>query len=105
MLLAKAVKKFPKGFEATRYKSITVASVGNAEYTIANTNAVVDQIPGLVASKTGYTELAGGNLVVLFDAGPQHPIVISVLGSTREGRFTDVLALVDATLSYLHHSE
>jgi len=46
--------------------------------------------------------LAGGNLVVAFDAGLNRPIIISVLGSTEEGRFTDVLELVEASLKYIH---
>jgi D-alanyl-D-alanine carboxypeptidase len=53
----------------------------------------------LVASKTGTTDLAGGNLVVAFDPEIGRPIVISVLGSTEDGRFTDMEKLVSKTLS------
>jgi hypothetical protein len=42
--------------------------------------------------------LAGGNLVVVFDAGIDHKIIVSVLGSTKEERFSDVEKLVWATL-------
>ncbi len=66
-----------------------------------NTNEYVNTIPGLQGSKTGYTELAGGNLAIVFDAGLDHPIAIVVLGSTLEGRFEDVDALVEATYSYV----
>lgn len=66
-----------------------------------NTNYSIDQIPGLIGSKTGYTDLAGGNLVVAFDAGLDRPIVIAVLGSTFHDRFTDVLTLVAETQKYL----
>jgi D-alanyl-D-alanine carboxypeptidase len=48
-------------------------------------------------SKTGYTDLAGGNLAVVFDAGIGHPVAVVVLGSTKEERFTDVQRLVRAT--------
>lgn len=61
-----------------------------------NTNGTVDQITGLIGSKTGYTPLAGGNLAIAYNAGLNHPIVIVVLGSTRTERFTDVLRLVEA---------
>ena len=54
-----------------------------------------------IASKTGFTDLAGGNLVIAFDAGLSHPIIISVLGSTQEGRFRDVEKLVTASLMSL----
>ncbi len=61
-----------------------------------NTNDIVSRIPNLIGSKTGYTDLAGGNLTVAFDAGFDRPIIITVLGSSREERFTDVLKLVNA---------
>lgn len=96
-----AVSKFGASFEATRYGEIKVSSLGKTNYVVKNTNTSVEQIPGIIASKTGYTDLAGGNLVILFDAGLGHPITISVLGSSKEGRFEDVLALVKATLDYL----
>ena len=96
-----AISKFGSSFEATRYREIQVSSLGKTEYIVKNTNTSVEQIPGIVASKTGYTDLAGGNLVILFDAGLGHPIVISVLGSTIDGRFEDVSELIRATLDYL----
>jgi len=61
-----------------------------------NTNDVIDQIPNLLGSKTGFTDLAGGNLTIVFDLGLNRPIVVTVLGSTREERFSDVLKLVAA---------
>jgi D-alanyl-D-alanine carboxypeptidase len=65
-----------------------------------NTNQGVVQVPGALLSKTGFTDLAGGNLVVVFDAGMAHPVAVVVLGSTVEGRFTDVKRLMDATLAH-----
>ncbi len=62
-----------------------------------NTNFYIDEIPGLLGSKTGYTDLAGGNLTIAYDAGLNRPIVIVVLGSTQFDRFTDVMELVEAT--------
>lgn len=66
-----------------------------------NTNPTVNKIPGIIGSKTGYTDLAGGNLTVAFDAGLNHPIVIVVLDSTLNGRFQDVIKLVTATRNSL----
>jgi len=62
-----------------------------------NTNNIITDIPNLLGSKTGYTDLAGGNLTVVFDAGFNHPVVITVLGSTYEERFADVKRLIQAT--------
>jgi D-alanyl-D-alanine carboxypeptidase len=72
------------------------------EYAYKNTNDVVGEIPGLLISKTGYTDLAGGNLAIVFDAGVNQPFAIVVLGSTQTGRFEDVTALASSTVSYLH---
>lgn len=72
----------------------------NGEYhTANNTNDIVNRIPNLIGSKTGYTDLAGGNLTIAFDLGLNRPIIITVLGSTREERFSDVLKLVAAVQS------
>lgn len=60
-----------------------------------NTNEALGQIPGLIMGKTGYTDLAGGNLGVVFDAGLSQPIVAIVLGSTHAGRFSDMRLLVE----------
>lgn len=95
-----ALKNHPGVLEATRYKNLAFSS-SEKIYNAQNTNIVLDEIPGVLASKTGYTDLAGGNLVVAFDAGLNRPIVISVLGSTEEGRFSDVLQLVEATLKQI----
>ncbi len=63
---------------------LTTVHNEDGEYHIAkNTNEIVDDIQGLIASKTGYTELAGGNLVIAFDAGMGHPIIVSVSSRTR----------------------
>jgi D-alanyl-D-alanine carboxypeptidase len=69
----------------------------NGEYhSLENTNDILNRIPNLIGSKTGYTDLAGGNLTIAFDLGHGRPIIITVLGSTYDERFTDVLTLVAA---------
>ncbi len=62
-------------------------------FSATNTNQSIKNLENALGSKTGYTTLAGGNLVVAFNAGLNHPIIISVLGSSREGRFADIEAL------------
>lgn len=103
LLFEYAMRNIPDLLEATRYKSLTFQS-GTMTYEANNTNTHVDEIPGLIASKTGYTDLAGGNLVIAFNAGLERPIIVSVLGSSKEGRFTDSLALVHAALEYIKTS-
>ena len=90
----------PEILEATTFDRIDVSS-DNKKHIAKNTNKNVDSIPGLIASKTGYTSMAGGNLAVAFDAGLGHPIIVVVLGSTEDGRFEDVRKLVQESVNYL----
>lgn len=101
LLLEYAVINSPEIIEATRYDILQFNSLSDINHIATNTNSSINVIPGLIASKTGFTDLAGGNLVVAFDAGLNYPIIISVLGSTQEGRFRDVEKLVVASLKSL----
>jgi len=96
-LMEYLVLEHPEILAQTREASHALYDHAGARFEAHNTNEVVTEIPGLIGSKTGYTDLAGGNLVIAFDAGLNRPIIISVLGSTREGRFTDVMTLVERT--------
>ena len=100
-LLAFALEAFPSVFKETRLNELQVGNGNGEKHAARNTNKNADAFPLLMASKTGYTDLAGGNLVIAFDAGFNHPVVISVLGSTPEGRFLDAEKLLWATLKYL----
>jgi D-alanyl-D-alanine endopeptidase (penicillin-binding protein 7) len=100
ILFEYTLKNYPEILEVTRYKNLEFTS-DEKKYPAENTNVFVDKIPNIIASKTGYTDLAGGNLVIAFDAGLNRPIIISILGSTQEGRFTDALKLVEATIKQL----
>lgn len=91
----------PALLRATKEPERTFESLDNIVHTATNTNSITERIPGLVASKTGATDTAGGNLVIVFDPELGRPIVVSVLGSTSEGRFRDVETLVKAVLEYI----
>lgn len=101
VLFSSAITNYPELFDATRRSKREFNSLSFLKHEVKNTNPLVAKIPSLLGSKTGYTDLAGGNLAIAFDAGPNHPIVISVLGSTDAGRFEDAEKLVWATLEYL----
>jgi len=91
----------PDVLSSTQQETSRVYSQDGIYHDAVNTNYYIDQIPGLIGSKTGYTDLAGGNLVVAFDAGLNRPIIITVLGSTRHERFTDVITLVKESEKYV----
>jgi len=96
MLYAYSASTSPSTFSATTQPSVTVYSTSGTAATGQNTDLALDQIPGIIMGKTGYTDLAGGNLAVVFNAVPGHPVVAVVLGSTEDGRFTDMEQLVPA---------
>jgi len=100
-LFSYAITKYPELFGSTIDKEIVVTSENSYIHDVKNTNQETLSIPFILASKTGYTDLAGGNLVVAFDAGMMQPYIIAVLGSSKDGRFTDVNKLYNATIDYL----
>ncbi len=100
-LMEYIIENEPDILEFTTEEQARVYSESGIYHDAENTNYYVDKIPGLIGSKTGYTDLAGGNLVVAFNAGLNRPIIISVLGSTRHERFTDVVRLVEETQHYI----
>ena len=94
------IQKDPHLLEATSYDKMIISSEDIA-HVAENTNKAIGEIPNVIASKTGYTDLSGGNVIVAFNAGLNHPIIISVLGSSYDGRFVDLAALASSTLVYL----
>ncbi len=54
------------------------------------TNILDPEITPILGAKTGYTDLAGGNLLVITEYPIGNPIGIVVLGSSAGGRFSDV---------------
>lgn len=92
--------RWPSIASATTHPTAQADSLAGTHFQVKNTDPVVNTIPGLMLSKTGYTDLAGGNLALVFDAGLNHPIAVVVLGSTIKDRFTDGQALVAATLAH-----
>lgn len=97
VLAGALLRRVPGIMRSSIEPTVTATSYSGSSYTLKNTNPVVGTIPGLLLSKTGYTDLAGGNLAVVFDAGIGHPVAVVVLGSTRDDRFVDVNRLVRAT--------
>tara|TARA_B100000745_G_scaffold292473_1_gene233358 strand:+ start:17324 stop:18241 length:918 start_codon:yes stop_codon:yes gene_type:complete len=94
MLFSYIYDTAPQVLEASSVPQATFYNTSGIAYEAENTNTVLGDLPGLLFSKTGFTDLAGGNLVVLMETEPGHPIIISVLNSTPEGRFEDTVQIV-----------
>lgn len=100
-LMEHIITHTPEILAFTQKDDARIYSTGGEYHDANNTNYYIDEISGLIGSKTGYTDLAGGNLVIAYDAGLNRPIIISVLGSTQVGRFIDTLQLIEEVNAYL----
>lgn len=76
-------------FEYTKFDEVETENG-----TIKNTNYTTEKTFGIIASKTGFTYEAGGNLGVIVSPEPGSTYVIVVMHSTKEGRFLDMQKLV-----------
>lgn len=92
------IENHPGLLEITQLPEVTFSN-GTDVFSIDNTDILLKDFP-IVASKTGFTKLAGGNLAVVIQRDQtSHAYVIVVLGSTEEDRFKDVAALASTTLA------
>lgn len=90
-----ALKAQPEIFNATTLPEINLTSTSGFEHNFKNTNTLIGKIPNLLLSKTGYTEVAQGNLVIIFKNQSGEEIAVTILGSTFEGRFEDMEKIVN----------
>lgn len=93
-LMEYLIIEYPDAAALTTLDMTTIPDIDGRYHSVKNTNTDVADIHGLIASKTGYTLLSGGNLVIAVNVGLNRPIIITILGSSTSGRFTDALALL-----------
>jgi len=98
-LFSLAYKEYKDIFDATKKSRVTFTS-SVKDHTAENTNIALHTMPGIIGSKTGYTNTAGGNLSVVTNIN-NIPHLITVLDSTRAGRFNDVQEIIDLTAQEL----
>ena len=97
-LLTKYIlEKYPELLSITTIEETQIFNEFGQFHTARNTNRLVGNVPQLIGGKTGFTTLAGGNLMTVFDAGFNRPIIIIVLGSSIQGRFEDTRTLLNST--------
>ena len=98
-MAAYGFKAYPEIFSATTLAEINIKSESGFEHNFKNTNTLIGKIPNLLFSKTGFTETAGGSLVIIFKDKNGHNIAVTVLGSTYDGRFVDMEKIINVLLS------
>jgi D-alanyl-D-alanine carboxypeptidase len=87
------LKDYSHIFEITSKSEAEFFSENGSLYNIKNTNKLISEIASFIAGKTGYSDLAGGNLLIVADMGFNDPYLFVILGSSYEGRFEDVKKL------------
>ncbi|MES2135210.1 MAG: serine hydrolase [Patescibacteria group bacterium] len=95
-LFSYVARTHPNLIEATTAPSGTFLSLDNIAHKGKNTSSVITALSGAIGSKTGFTDIAGGNLAVIFEPLPGRAVVAVILGSTRDGRDTDMVTLANA---------
>ncbi len=104
-LMSYILRNYPDILAPTTEAYDRIVATDGTYHEAENTNPDIFAIPGLLGSKTGYTDLAQGNLTIAFDAGYNRPVIITVLGSTYEDRFSDVLALTKSVQKAFREAE
>ncbi|MGH7141314.1 MAG: D-alanyl-D-alanine carboxypeptidase family protein [Minisyncoccia bacterium] len=95
MLAADFYRKYPAYFETSMNPKGSFGPLGDT-FSAEPTAAPIQNIPGVLAAKTGYTDLAQGTMVAVFDVSLGHSLVAVVLHSTEQGRFQDIRTLIAA---------
>jgi serine-type D-Ala-D-Ala carboxypeptidase (penicillin-binding protein 5/6) len=76
-----------------------VVATNTTPHVLTNVNQLLGKVPGVLGVKTGFTDLAGQTLVTYVNRD-QHPVIITILGSTD--RFTDTQSLINWVYSNFH---
>lgn len=87
---------FPELASKTTLKEAELYSKDGFAHKFLNTDPLIEKIP-IYFSKTGYTDGAGGTLVVKTKINDRF-VYIVVLGSTRDGRFSDIEKLYNSSI-------
>ncbi|MBI1957087.1 MAG: D-alanyl-D-alanine carboxypeptidase [Candidatus Niyogibacteria bacterium] len=103
-LFAWVVKQTPHSIFATQASGIDIVSLDGGRHHFVSSGERALEIPGLLGVKTGFTDLAGGNVAVAWSAFGRSFVAV-VLGSSRDGRFEDARALYRSTMDFLTAEE
>lgn len=95
------IKNKPQIIEATSQPRFEAYSVEGKKHVFDSSAEKLMPIPELIAAKTGFTELAQGNLVFAFGLGPGRQFAAVVLGSSYDGRFEDALKIYEAAKEWI----
>lgn len=86
---------------ASSRATYTFVSRSGITHRAENTSSTAGHLPGQAISKTGFTDLAGGNLGIVAEILVGKPVALVVLGSTRAERDRDIETLYHFTRDLL----
>ncbi len=93
----------PERIEASVQREATFVSESGVSHTAKNTALLASAYGAAIGSKTGFTDLAGGNLAFIYEPLPGRPVAVVVLGSTRDEREAAVDTLATFAREALRH--
>lgn len=101
MLFSWLIKNKPQIIEVTSQPQFTVYSIEGKKHVFESSAENLMSIPELIAAKTGFTDIAGGNLVFAFGLGPGRQFAVALLGSSFDGRFADAFKIYEAIKEWI----
>lgn len=104
LLLTHVYREAASIFDASSQKERVFTSLSGVTHDATHTSSVTGKLSGEVVAKTGFTDLAGGNLGLVAEPILGRPVAIVVLGSSRTGRDHDVSDLYAYAKSTLKRS-
>jgi D-alanyl-D-alanine carboxypeptidase (penicillin-binding protein 5/6) len=90
------VSRFPDITKLSSRYTYTINDQVGGKFTLKNTNPLVSTADNVLLSKTGFTNLAGGNLVMVTEPSPGVWVASVVMKSTKETRTKDMEVVLDA---------
>ncbi len=78
---------YPEIWSITRNIEARVTAASGRTYVVQNTNELLKEFPAILGGKTGFTDKARGNLILLYPVKPDRVAIIVLLRS--ENRFGD----------------
>lgn len=103
LLMAETYKNYPEILDQTATYNASFVSTYRGKIIkrdATSTDPLLVDVPGIIGGKTGYTDIAGGNLAIIMNTPLNHAVAIVVMGSTIDGRFSDVRALASSTIDF-----
>lgn len=103
LLMSETYKNYPEILNQTATYNASFVSTYRGKIIkrdATSTDPLLVDVPGIIGGKTGYTDIAGGNLAIIMNTPLNHAVAIVVMGSTIDGRFSDVRTLASSTIDF-----